>query len=60
MYQQAGIGVALMHWQLVAKFCGIDQRFDIRNIQHRIDPLGKHIQPQCNDIHIAGTLAIAK
>ena len=60
MHQLAGIGMAFMDRQLVAEFRCLDQLVDIREGQGRVDTLGEHVQPQRNNINIAGALAIAE
>ena len=60
MHQLAGIGMAFMHGKLVAELRRLDQLVDVREGQGRVDALGEHVQPQRDDIDIAGPLAIAE
>ena len=49
-----------MHRDLVAVFGGADNLVHHRKIQTRIDALAMEIQPQGDEIDIAGALAIAE
>ena len=49
-----------MYWKLVTIFSRFNQIIDVRESQFRVNALGKQVQPQRDDVDIAGALAIAE
>ena len=60
MHQLAGIGMTLMHGKLVTIFGRFNQIIDVGKGQLRVNALCKQVQPQRDNVDIAGTLTIAE
>ena len=60
MHQLAGIGMTLMHGKLVTIFGRFNQIIDVGEGQFRVNALGEQVQPQRDDVDIAGPLTIAE
>ena len=52
--------MTLVHWQLVAVFDRALDLVDLGKVDHRVDALGEDVQPQGDQVDVAGALAVAE
>ena len=58
--QIAGVRVALVHGQLVAVLDGALDLVDVGEVDLRVDALGEQVQPERDQVDVAGALAVAE
>ena len=56
----AGPGAALVHGQLVAVLGGALDLVDVAEVDLRVDALGQQVDPECDEVDVAGALPVAE